>query len=140
MISLCPSSLFLWPCLLFAGPLAAQVSDTTSPPIPDTIDIPGADTLAFLPDTLNPRYTSFCHRIDVMFDDSLPGTAIRAFMVKYRAKPIGGIPYLRLYTVTVPEYPCTWADAKRLLTSMNLETGVEVAGMAERTGEPAALD
>ena len=114
---------------LTAVPPAAQ-ADTTRPPIPSTMDLPGDSTFT-VEGRGYPRSRLLYYRniVRIAFHDSTSGTTIRNLFDRYRATVIGGIPgpVEPEYFLRVPDPGTTLQALDSLLNQLNQEPGVRWA-------------
>ena len=116
-----------------------STADTTRPLVPESMDFPD-DSLHTVEDSTNPGDILYRTLADVIFDDSVSGITIRAFLRKYQAVVVGGLPASRGYTLQFPDAGSTIDSLRALLRRMGDEPGVFVVLSLARSSRPVEPD
>jgi len=107
------------------GPAPA---DTSRPPIPTSLDLPGDSSLT-VEDPPYARIDLLYYRniVGIVFDDSTSGVTVRDLFARYDATVIGGVPGLSEYVVQVPDPGSTLSALDSLVAAVHDQPGVKQA-------------
>ena len=113
-----------------------QPSDTTRPPMPTQLNLPGDSTMTVPSPPGRQPQLYYRHVVGIAFHDTTRGATIRRVLREYEATVIGGAPYLGkagVYIVMVPDRVRTFAGLDSLKTRIAAEPGVDyVMGLTYR--------
>jgi hypothetical protein len=115
------------------------MADTTRPPVPESMDFPD-DSLHTVEDTTNPGDILYRTLAEVVFDDSVSGITIRAFLRKYQAVVVGGTSAEGGYILQFPDPGPTLDALRAFLRRMIDEPGVFGVLSVGRSSKPPEPD
>lgn len=115
-----------------SGPLLllTVVTDTVRPPIP-TSDRPD-DSLYLVRDPVDTVPIYYRRLFDIVFADSTSGGTIRAFLLKYGAEIVSGLPLIHAYTVRTSDPGEGWSAYQARIHAMQAEPGITLVSPLKR--------
>jgi hypothetical protein len=126
--------------LLGSMPAAAAQTppDTTRPTIPQD-DTWLDDSLHTIIPPDNPGVVYYRTLVDIEFHPTVAGVVIRRFLAQYRATIVGGIPWMGVYTLQLPDPGPTWDATQACLRRLRAEKSVKWVGLMMRSGPPGGF-
>ena len=123
----------------FSFQASADVADTSAPVIPNSTVFPD-DSLHTVANPADPGLIYYRTIADVIFLPTTSGIVIRAFLAKYNATVVAGIPNIGVYTIQFPDPGVSWSSLQSLMGLMRAEAGVSIVGPTNRIGPPGGID
>jgi hypothetical protein len=101
---------------------------------------PPDDSLHTVSDPSNPEDVYYRTFAAVIFDDSVSGGGVRAFLRKYHAAIVGGLPTSLGYIIRFADPGPSWTSLQALLLRMRSEPGMFDVMPEMRSGRPPEPD